>query len=686
MLKRLRFKLMVMMASLGMLALIGFSSNKAWGQSVCPGVPFPIGLLKLGVSTTSNFTNGLLGTLEQFSGVSVAGLDWMFNDSEDGDDGSTEVGTQLISWWSQANGRNSIIQVTNTNDFGGGAIHVQILDSDCVELRDFCDVLTKNDTVVYDLAGIIDNSGNPVPSANLQGKEGIIVITAVDSCSHQEAAPNANDLQGNLRMLDLTKGIDEYGVNMFARPADFFGTPDIVDDIKDGKFKKGTTGGTPGPDWFVRDGFKGFQFGVTNFTPAIIFPFDPIGLPSLNALFITTHKGGTSTYSSSGFAGATNLATNDFFGDGGDSRVTTVEQKFTSTGTGSIRFDVAFLTSDDPIANGDYFIARVIAPNNNGSNGTVVSEFCISTRSGKSIAASKHGATSGTFIRAGNTICVFPPNPNIGPLDGNGYSATDGSVFGSNVSPESGTGKTGFDTLQKLFVPGTGPFIIQFIVGHNADNTVDLIEDTGAIVTNVFKITEVIIPCTSLTGSTGCKLEDLVPSVLEQHFSIIDADPAGADLVLMSLIDSYGPPYAAVPGSATYSPTIFDDNEHGFSCTAFRGCFVRTGVDDKLKNSDGFTPVTPTPPVKPTPTPIACGTGKPPCPSGRVCSGGVCVVPTPAPPTPTPGKGGGCSIGGPAELGTAMANILVPLVPAFAIGLRTLRRRQKKNEKNQDSK
>jgi hypothetical protein len=74
---------------------------------------------------------------------------------------------------------------------------------------------------------------------------------------------------------------------------------------------------------------------------------------------------------------------------------------------------------------------------------------------------------------------------------------------------------------------------------------------------------------------------------------------------------------------------------------------------------------------------------------GSVCNveAGVCeevVTPTPTP-TPTPeeggGGGGGCAIaGGPVQAGTAMANILLPLIPAFAVGFRMLRRRQRKSE------
>ena len=93
------------------------------------------------------------------------------------------------------------------------------------------------------------------------------------------------------------------------------------------------------------------------------------------------------------------------------------------------------------------------------------------------------------------------------------------------------------------------------------------------------------------------------------------------------------------------------------------------------------------------------------CPSGEVCVDidpstgiGMCASPTPTPtatptptgtPTPTPrsgnfGSSGSCtSVAGaaPVQLGTAMANILIPLVPALAVGFGALRRKRKKGQK-----
>jgi hypothetical protein len=88
--------------------------------------------------------------------------------------------------------------------------------------------------------------------------------------------------------------------------------------------------------------------------------------------------------------------------------------------------------------------------------------------------------------------------------------------------------------------------------------------------------------------------------------------------------------------------------------------------------------VQPTPTPTPTPTPMPTPTPSPtPSPS---------PVPTatPSPTAPSTGGGGtststssgGCTVAGPVQLGSALANILIPLLPAFAIGFRMIRRRK----------
>ena len=56
----------------------------------------------------------LLGTVENFGGNVVAGLDWLYDDRQPNLE-TNMVGTQIVSWWTRADERNTILQVTNTN-------------------------------------------------------------------------------------------------------------------------------------------------------------------------------------------------------------------------------------------------------------------------------------------------------------------------------------------------------------------------------------------------------------------------------------------------------------------------------------------------------------------------------------------------------------------------------------------
>jgi hypothetical protein len=206
---------------------------------------------------------------------------------------------------------------------------------------------------------------------------------------------------------------------------------------------------------------------------------------------------------------------------------------------------------------------------------------------------------------------------------------------------------------------------------------------------------ECVLPGEPIRNETCSTYERIVPSQLKHNFfELPTAAAAAADLVLISFIDNFTilgefVPYAVIPGFAQFTPDDFcNDIEQCESCTPQFGCFVRTGLDDPFPISEDFAPPTPTPSPTPTSTAIPC-TSDADCPEGFECEfldqpSGFCVPipPTPtATPTSTPGPGGGdgCDIAGaPVQLGTAMANILIPLVPAFAIGYRIIRRRGRK--------
>jgi len=165
----------------------------------------------------------------------VAGLDWLYDDRQPNLE-TNMVGTQLVSWWTRKDDRNTILQATNTNPdstiigsdvgvpgFAAGTVtvHVQILDEGCVEIINFCDKYTPLDTVVYDFSNIVSNGGQVVSSGGLSEKEGIVTITPVETCDPgvpKFDAVSWNFMQGNVRIINETQDW-EYGANVRARTA-----------------------------------------------------------------------------------------------------------------------------------------------------------------------------------------------------------------------------------------------------------------------------------------------------------------------------------------------------------------------------------------------------------------------------------------------------------------------------------
>ena len=154
---------------------------------------------------------------------------------------STEATSQLIFYYDQA-GEDSLIQVTNTNDTEAVTIHVQIFRSFNVsdiplvnticDERDFVDVLTPNDTHVYDLA----NANFPVnegetaadpgndTSIDVTGTKGFVVITPVVSDVDFTAIAFEH-------MIGKSQDDDfEFVVNAMGRSAVDFATESVVAD------------------------------------------------------------------------------------------------------------------------------------------------------------------------------------------------------------------------------------------------------------------------------------------------------------------------------------------------------------------------------------------------------------------------------------------------------------------------
>jgi len=169
-----------------------------------------------------------------------------------------------------------------------------------------------------------------------------------------------------------------------------------------------------------------------------------------------------------------------------------------------------------------------------------------------------------------------------------------------------------------------------------------------------------------LTGSQFAQFERVRPDTLYGQFNVLPQNSeAGSDLVLIDFADQYIP-FNVLPGYVAIDKNIHNDVEEAFSCGTGQVCYARYGIDIPIEISEEFTPPTLPPTVTPTPGPP---TATPPP-----------VTPTPTP-TRKPGGGGSssCAIAGnPVQLGTALANVLIPLVPvAFAFGVRAVRRRKK---------
>ena len=169
-----------------------------------------------------------------------------------------------------------------------------------------------------------------------------------------------------------------------------------------------------------------------------------------------------------------------------------------------------------------------------------------------------------------------------------------------------------------------------------------------------------------LTGSIFAQFETVRPDTLYGQFNVLPANTtAGSDLVLLNFADQYVP-FDVLAGFVAIDKNIHNDQEDRLSCGKGQVCYARFGIDLPISISDDFVPPT-TPPT--TVTPTTPPTTQP-------------TTPPTTPPTTTGRRSSGsssCAIAGnPVQLGTALANVLIPLVPvAFAFGVRAVRRRKK---------
>lgn len=645
MISKLRFSLIAVI----MLVLLGFGfQNQAKGQIgldglFCPAVPNTVGWLETEVfgfvDIDPDFTGALIGTVENAgAGVAVGGLDWHHVDftSFNTPTPTNETGSQLVSWWTQKDGRNTYLQVTNA--YGSPVtVHVRIHNENCLEIRDFCDTYTGYDTHEYNFGDLFSNGGADIADANLQGVEGWVVVTAVDDCGADgELAYEHNGLAGQLIVHDDDDY--SYGVNTYARQAVCFNESTFVEfnHIQNGSFESGSL-----PPWANTQGNAGVisEFGISpNVTPpdgdfmAYLASSDREGFGSPPYLGIFEFE----------------LATDELINTGtSETNVSVIQSNFFSTFGGNVAtYDLSFLAPSDAIILGCDNYAAALLINITDIPATIEDAECYNEFGAGSI------------------------NTNNGPVSCT--AATDDNVSYALSPFEFAGGRSNFFN-GSLSIPNTDTYAIQFVTGQIADETCDsqffFNSDNGALVDNVevLDTEEIVAVCDGhLTGAFNAFLDRVVPTTLAAQFNLLPGnDLAGADVVHINFADSYGPPYRPIPAFAAVSVSIFDEFEVDQSCGDAVVCFARLGIDDAFIPSEDFSPSTPTP----VPTTPAPPTTTPP------------TTPPTEPPTPTPGNGGSssCAIAGsPVQLGTALANVLIPLVPvAFAFGVRAARRRKK---------
>jgi len=641
MISKLRFSLI----AVTMLVLLGFGfQNQAQGQIglnnlFCPAVPDTTGWLETEIVGSGlvvpSFSGGLIGTVESHGGNLVGGLDWQHTDffSFITPTPTTESGSQLVSWWTQKNGRTSYLQVTNGHN-DTVTVHVRIHNEACIEIRNFCDTYTPHDTHQYNFGDLVSNGGAVISDANLQGFEGWVAITAVQNCgSSSEVALDHNDLTGQLIVHDSNDYA--YGVNMYARQAICFDSPfNVVTNlILNGSFASGALA-----PWIITQGNAGV-IDEDGISPAVEPPGDDefmswIASSDLFGFRSLQYRGGT-------FPSLADLALINF--STFETNVSVVQSNIVNpVGANTVTYDLSYLAPADAIFGGCANYAAVLLID------TAVPEisdaFCYNEFGEGDIDTDQFG-----FVDC--TVASDPgPSHAISPF-----------VF------QGGRSNFFHDTL---IVPAAGSYVVQYVTGQMLDGSCNFIffnGNTGALV-DTFELLETTTDfdkCDgTLDGSFNAMLDVVDPVTLAGQFNVLPENlTAGADVVLINIADEYGPPYRPVGANALISVSIFDENEVDQSCGDTSVCFTRLGIDDSIVISEDFAP-----PTGPTGTPTV-----PPTPGS----------PTPTPtPTPTGGGGGGsssCAIAGnPVQLGTALANVLIPLVPvAFAFGVRAVRRRKK---------
>jgi hypothetical protein len=718
MIGKFRFSLIAML----MIALFGFVlQNQAKGEpgddlQFCPGVPISNGWLDTKISPVTNsepdFSAALIGTVEASGGANVAGLDWMHQSFLSDiviDDGvglvSTQqfdvfgfeqaisqafrptnmVGAQLATWWSQKDGRNTYVQVTNydggplydeINDVYYVNVHVRILGDNCEEIRNFCDTYTEGDTHVYNLGDLVTNDGQTPDDTVLQGREGFLVVTAVDDCPTPDQAIDYNYLAGNMTMIDANDY--EYGVNMYARAGLCF--PDIVNIIDNGSFQDGEVEGLI-PSWVRRQSPTVEVSTSLDFSPVVPVP------PCNDVLNPECSDSDADLYQA--FVASDNdTGSGLYYGQNGGSAIFTQLVDPTLINTGTQETNVSVLESSQFTVDPTIF------------DGVTACDTMGVTYNAQIFNPSDldvfFGCDNYTAICAVNVSGTpFFEDCDLYNADGDGFiwsngGQSSGSQFLAqaigddnltyNFAPtnlEMQGGKSGVINGQLSVTPGDS-YVIQVITGQIANGCQEnifigdlgLVRGTNGALVDNFQLLCFGDECDGpigegfhiLDGSFGFLLPVQPPAVAGQ-FNVLPGNEgnAGADVVHINFADQYQPIYRPLAALIDAQVGIWDTDEAFTSCGDARVCFVRLGIDADIVISDEFTPASPS--VSPTATPTM---------------GPVSPTPTPTATSRPRGSSSSCAITGPVHLGTAMANVLIPLIPlAFVFGIRAVRRRKK---------
>ena len=162
----------------------------------------------------------------------------------------SKASSQLVFWYDETSfiagistNRNSFLQLTNTNEFEGVWVHVQIYRSfnnnpdagfdevvRCAE-SNFVDFYTPNDTHEYFMENMILNrsdGGNPIPAQSAPNTKGFVVITPIVSETNNRPI-SFQHLTGTTAMIDQSLDTAYY-LNAMGRDAVNFATGNVESD------------------------------------------------------------------------------------------------------------------------------------------------------------------------------------------------------------------------------------------------------------------------------------------------------------------------------------------------------------------------------------------------------------------------------------------------------------------------